>query len=170
MNYVSFGRRKNPVVIFLHGWGGSKESWLRVAKRIAGFGFFCVAVDFPGFGKTPEPSVPYGVPEYGREVEALIEGLSLKNVTIVGHSFGGRVAIWLSAKNDVKYICVGIFAMLFAQIVINIGMCTSITPVIGVTLPFFSAGGTSLLCLFLGMALVHNVYMNRNSRTISIRG
>ncbi len=76
----------------------------------------------------------------------------------------------LSAKNDGKYICVGIFAMLFAQIVINIGMCTSITPVIGVTLPFFSAGGTSLLCLFLGMALVHNVYMNRNSRTISIRG
>ena len=76
----------------------------------------------------------------------------------------------LSAKNDGKYICVGIFAMLFAQIVINIGMCTSITPVIGVTLPFFSAGGTSLLCLFLGIALVHNVYMNRNSRTISIRG
>ncbi|MBO5358709.1 MAG: rod shape-determining protein RodA [Clostridia bacterium] len=76
----------------------------------------------------------------------------------------------LSTKNEGRYICVGIFAMLFAQIVINIGMCTSITPVIGVTLPFFSAGGTSLLCLFLGMALVHNVYMNRNSRTISIRG
>lgn len=65
-----------------------------------------------------------------------------------------------------KYICVGIFAMLFAQTVINIGMCTSILPVIGVTLPFFSSGGTSLLCLFLGMGLVLNVYMHRNSRTI----
>lgn len=76
----------------------------------------------------------------------------------------------LSSQSEGKYICVGIFAMLFAQMVINIGMCTSITPVIGVTLPFFSAGGTSLLCLFSGMALVHNVYMHRNSRTIHIRG
>ncbi len=75
----------------------------------------------------------------------------------------------LSSRADGKYICVGIFAMIFAQIIVNIGMCTSITPVIGVTLPFFSAGGTSLLCLFLGMSLVHNVYINRNSRTIKLR-
>ena len=75
----------------------------------------------------------------------------------------------LSSRNEGKYICVGIFAMLFAQVVINIGMCTSVTPVIGITLPFFSAGGTSLICLYSGMALVHNVYMNRNSRTLHIK-
>lgn len=73
-------------------------------------------------------------------------------------------------SNDIgKYICVGIFGMLFAQSVINIGMCTSVLPVIGITLPFFSAGGTSLLCLFLGIGLVLNVYMHRNSRTIYLR-
>ena len=71
------------------------------------------------------------------------------------------------SNNDAgKYICVGVFAMLFAQSVINIGMCTSVLPVIGVTLPFFSAGGTSLLCLYLGIGLALNVYMHRNSRTI----
>ncbi len=75
----------------------------------------------------------------------------------------------LSVKDEGKYICIGIFAMLFAQSVINLGMCTSITPVIGITLPFFSAGGTSLLCLFLGIGLVLNVYMHRNSRTIYLR-
>ena len=68
-----------------------------------------------------------------------------------------------------KFICVGVFAMLFAQSVINIGMCTSILPVIGVTLPFFSSGGTSLICLFLGIGLVLNVYKHRNSRTIYLR-
>ena len=68
-----------------------------------------------------------------------------------------------------KYICVGIFAMLFAQALINLGMCTSILPVIGITLPFFSAGGTSLFCLFLGVGLVLNVYRYRNSRTIYLR-
>jgi rod shape determining protein RodA len=72
----------------------------------------------------------------------------------------------LSVKNEGKFICIGVFSMLFAQTVINIGMCTSVTPVIGVTLPFFSAGGTSLFCLFLGIGLVLNVYMHRNSRTI----
>lgn len=69
-------------------------------------------------------------------------------------------------KESGKLICIGFFAMMFAQIVINIGMCLSVLPVIGITLPFFSAGGTSLLCLFLGVGLVMSVYMHRNSRTI----
>ncbi len=69
-------------------------------------------------------------------------------------------------KDSGKLICVGFFAMIFAQIIINIGMCISIMPVIGVTLPFFSAGGTSLLCMFLGVGLVLSVYMHKNSRTL----
>lgn len=69
-----------------------------------------------------------------------------------------------------KYICVGVFAMIFAQCFINIGMCVSLLPVIGVTLPFFSSGGTSLLCLYLGVGLSLNVYKHRNSRTIYLRG
>lgn len=76
----------------------------------------------------------------------------------------------ICTKDSGKYICIGIFAMIFAQSVINIGMCTSILPVIGVTLPFFSAGGTSLLCLYLGIGLVLNVYMHRNDRTLYLRG
>ena len=71
-----------------------------------------------------------------------------------------------SQKPAGKYICVGVFAMILAQSVINIGMCTSVLPVIGITLPFFSAGGTSLGCLFLAVGLVVNVYIRRGSRTI----
>lgn len=72
-------------------------------------------------------------------------------------------------KDTGKIICVGFFAMIFAQIIINIGMCTAILPVIGVTLPFFSAGGTSLLCTYFGVGLVLSVYMHRNSRIIYLR-
>lgn len=72
----------------------------------------------------------------------------------------------LSSKDSGKLICVGMFSMLFAQMVINIGMCVSLLPVIGIPLPFFSAGGTSMLCLYFGIGLVLNVYMHRNSRTI----
>ena len=75
----------------------------------------------------------------------------------------------LSTKDSNKYICIGFFAMIFAQSVINIGMCTSVLPVIGITLPFFSAGGTSLLCLYFGVGLVLNVYKHRNERTLYLR-
>lgn len=69
-------------------------------------------------------------------------------------------------KDTGKIICVGFFSMIFAQIIINIGMCTAILPVIGVTLPFFSAGGTSLLCTYFGVGLILSVYIHRNSRII----
>lgn len=60
-------------------------------------------------------------------------------------------------------ICAGIFTMLVSQTIINIGMCLWLIPVIGVTLPFFSAGGTSLLCTFLGLSVVMSVHMHRDS-------
>ena len=64
------------------------------------------------------------------------------------------VAVAHAARDDMgNYICMGVFGMILAQLIINIGMCTSVLPVIGVTLPFFSAGGTSLLCLFLGIGM-----------------
>lgn len=69
-------------------------------------------------------------------------------------------------NNAGKFICAGMFGMILAQSTINIGMCTSVLPVIGITLPFFSAGGTSLMCLFISVGLVASVYMRRNSRTI----
>ncbi len=72
----------------------------------------------------------------------------------------------LSRDKTGGYICVGVFAMLAAQIIINAGMCISWLPVIGVTLPFFSAGGTSLLCLFCGIGLVLSVYIHKSSRTL----
>lgn len=66
-------------------------------------------------------------------------------------------------------ICVGVFSMIFAQTVINVGMCLWLLPVIGVTLPFFSAGGTSLLCTYLGIALVMSIYNHRNSGLTYLR-
>ena len=57
------------------------------------------------------------------------------------------------------YVCVGIAAMLIYQTVINIGMCLFIMPVIGVTLPFFSYGGSSIVTLFTAMGVVSGIKM-----------
>ena len=71
-----------------------------------------------------------------------------------------------AADDSGMYIAVGIFAMIFAQSAINLGMCMSMLPVIGITLPFFSAGGSSLLCLMCGIGVVLSVYKHRNSGLI----
>ncbi len=55
------------------------------------------------------------------------------------------------------FICVGIFGMFIIQIIINIGMNLSLLPVIGVTLPLFTAGGTSVVVTYVSIGLVLSV-------------
>lgn len=56
------------------------------------------------------------------------------------------------------YICVGVVGMLLFQVVINVGMCLFIMPVIGLTLPFFSYGGSAIVSIFAAMGLVSGVH------------
>lgn len=58
-------------------------------------------------------------------------------------------------------ICMGFFGMIMAQTLFNLGMCLNLLPVMGVTLPFFSAGGSSAACLYFGFGLVQNVSMHK---------
>ena len=55
------------------------------------------------------------------------------------------------------YICVGVAAMLIFQVMSNIGMCLFVMPVIGLTLPFISYGGTSIVTLFAAMGMVSGI-------------
>lgn len=67
-------------------------------------------------------------------------------------------------------ICMGFFAMIFSQMLFNLGMCLNLLPVMGVTLPFFSYGGSSSMCLCFGIGLVESVVIHRedgrNSRRL----
>lgn len=56
------------------------------------------------------------------------------------------------------YICYGVATMIGIQAFVNLAMVLKIGPVIGITLPFFSAGGSSTLCLYIGIGLVLSVY------------
>lgn len=60
-------------------------------------------------------------------------------------------------------ICIGIFASFAIQIMINIGMVLRLLPVVGLTLPFFSSGGSSVLSAFLAVGMVLSVYMHRKN-------
>lgn len=63
-----------------------------------------------------------------------------------------------NARNRTEaYVCVGVAGMLIFQTISNIGMCLFVMPVIGLTLPFFSYGGSSIVTLFAAMGLVSSV-------------
>lgn len=67
-----------------------------------------------------------------------------------------------TSRDDLgRYICFGFFGIIALQSVWNIGMCLTILPAMGITLPFFSAGGSSSMCLYLGFGLVQSVHMRR---------
>ncbi|MHB1988953.1 MAG: alpha/beta fold hydrolase [Acidimicrobiales bacterium] len=57
-----------------------------------------IAIDLPGFGSTPPPEEPWGSEEYARAVARIFSDME-RPVVIVGHSFGGRVAVRLAADH-----------------------------------------------------------------------
>lgn len=74
------------------------------------------------------------------------------------------IYVGYKARNTLSaLVCIGFGAMLLFQTIENIGMCIGLTPVIGLTLPFFSYGGSSIATLFVAMGIVCGVKM----RTIS---
>lgn len=69
--------------------------------------------------------------------------------------------IWVGIKSPDftrKLICFGVASSLIFQILINVGMCMGVMPVIGLTLPFISYGGSSLVSLYAMVGLVSGVY------------
>ncbi len=62
------------------------------------------------------------------------------------------------------FMCVGVMSMIGFQSLINIGMTLRLLPVIGITLPFFSSGGSSVATLYLGIGLAMSVYFSSRAR------
>lgn len=68
--------------------------------------------------------------------------------------------IWIACQASTPfygYICMGIAGMLLSQIILNVGMCLYVLPVMGLTLPFISYGGSSIITLFAAMGMVSSV-------------
>ena len=63
-----------------------------------------------------------------------------------------------------SFLCVGMLSMIAFQSIINLGMALRVLPVIGITLPFFSAGGSSVATLYLGIGLALSVAFSQKAR------
>ena len=84
------GPRDAPVVLFVHGMGAWSELWRATLVATAAAGFRAVALDLPPFGYSERPARPaYSRQDQARRILGVIDALGARQVTLVGHSFGG---------------------------------------------------------------------------------
>jgi hypothetical protein len=81
---------KGPVITFSHGWPLSSDAWDGQMLFLAQNGFRVIAHDRRGHGRSSQSSSGNDMDGYADDLAALIEALDLKDVTLVGHSTGGR--------------------------------------------------------------------------------
>lgn len=96
VNYKTEGKGK-PFLI-LHGWGSKSEKWEKVGKVLTERGFNVIIPDLPGFGKSQKLSVPWDLDDYCDFVKRFIEYLKLDKFYLLGHSFGGALAVKYTIK------------------------------------------------------------------------
>lgn len=98
VKYFEIG--KGSAALFLHGWGADANSFNSILNQLKDFR--CISLSLPGFGGSQKPSEDWGVFEYSAFVRDFIEKLQIEPIIIIGHSFGGRVAIKGISKELLK--------------------------------------------------------------------
>lgn len=97
INYKIAG--DGPVILILHGWGGSSDSWLSVQQILAENGYKVICPDLPGFGKSSNPPKGWEITDYTNFILNFTKAVNLGNFFLLGHSLGGG----LSAKFTVLF-------------------------------------------------------------------
>ncbi len=93
------------VLLCLHGWGGSKESFTELRDALRGTGIDILIPDLPGFGNEPEPPKPWTTDDYADWVQQWLRSNKRNSektskFLLLGHSHGGRIALKLAARHS----------------------------------------------------------------------
>lgn len=99
---VEIGGNGSNNILLLHGWGQSTKSFTGIDKYLHNY-FKVYNIDLPGFGLSDKPPYPFNTEDYAHVIKKIIDYYEIHNPIIIGHSFGGRVAIkYAFLYKDVK--------------------------------------------------------------------
>lgn len=93
----------HPPVLFLHGWRSEGKVWQETMLWLGERGIASFALDLPGFGGSEAPREAWNVGDYCQAVDEFVKKMGMARMILVGHSFGGRIAIKLCSENP-EYI------------------------------------------------------------------
>lgn len=97
LNVEVRGSADGPPLLLLHGWGRSLQDMRPLAQGLSD-AYWTHAVDLPGHGASPPPPEPWGVSEHAQVLHDYIRDEIQSSVTIVGHSNGGRIALYMASR------------------------------------------------------------------------
>ena len=92
---------KGSPLLLLHGWGTSLDTFGPMAEDLGRFNRI-TAFDFPGHGQSDLPPGAWTVDDFVRLTRSVMADLGIERASVLGHSFGGRVAIKLAAAHPEK--------------------------------------------------------------------
>lgn len=85
-------------LIILHGWKSARERWQSVKEKIERHEIKVIIPDLPGFKKENEPNEIWNLNDYLDWTKDFIDRVTKEPIFLLGHSFGGRIAIKFAAK------------------------------------------------------------------------
>lgn len=100
LHYEESGAEGGRPIVLMHGWGCNHTTVASI-RKIVEPKMKVYNLDLPGHGQSAEPPAVWGVEEYTALVEKFIERMGLEKPVLLGHSFGGRISILLSSRNQV---------------------------------------------------------------------
>jgi pimeloyl-ACP methyl ester carboxylesterase len=102
LNYEILGSKNKNLILILHGWKNSLKNWEEVGKKLSEKNKV-ILVDLPGMGNSTTPKTVFDTYDYANLINKFILKLKLKQITLIGHSFGGKISVVVSQKNkDIK--------------------------------------------------------------------
>lgn len=96
LHYLKAGKGKP--IIFLHGVILHAHTYDRLILKLAEQ-YLVIAPDMPGFGQSDVPGSVWSFIDYGKYFSQFIDSLNINDVTVIGHSFGGGVAVNIALMN-----------------------------------------------------------------------
>lgn len=98
-HFVSWGQRTTPerAIVLVHGLTASSREFIDLGPALAARGWYVVAPDLRGRGKSAKPAHGYSISIHGNDILALCDHLGLARVRVVGHSLGAVIGAYLAA-------------------------------------------------------------------------
>lgn len=100
INFEKIGNKKGNALVFLHGWGQNIQMMKVVAEKFPKENV--IIIDLPGHGKSEMPKEVWTLDDFTNMLHELLNHLKIDCPTLIGHSFGGKIALIYASRYKVK--------------------------------------------------------------------